>query len=372
MRLVLERDFVAPPGDMRNLIVGTERQALLKVAQPFWQPSARVGAKFLAEYDGLGNNVEQFMQRNSRKSAGIRFVDEGRFLHECGKSEVTSVRLPLLIQSVLTDDGRYYSALPLAVAKTVVKTRLGDVLATCGFQTTDSEFFKLPMDSIDNTDYTLADLFGSDFVDMYPLVKSLSRFGPGEQFLQMLQLDSERMQLYGLSSMRPVRDVAAPDEIDVILSLIAAPSLTAAYTYVNIVNAMQSVRYTQTLNPEADAQGVTLFFYYALQHSAFLTQIPADIFRALSAPDTAGVCTVTQIAGQVLSTPLKLQLPAELRQFGPMLGQVDDTMYASLMRARVAHKLLCVIRFLEAKGIAPSPSYRFSKADREKLFKIIS
>lgn len=371
MRLVLKSDLVHPPGHINNLVTGTERAALLNTAKPYWVPQVSYG-RFSAEYDGLSNTVEQFMQRNSTEKAGITFVDEGRFIRECQRADVTTVRLPLLVKAVRTDDGRYYSALPLAVAKTVTKTKLGDVLSSTGFTVSTSEYFKLPMDSLDTTDYTIGDLFGATFSDMWDLVRSLARFGPAETMLQMLQLDGEYQQLYGLSSMLPAREVAATSEIDAVLSLIAAPSLSSAFTTVSLVNAMQAVRYAQVMNPEADSNGLTLFFYYAMQHSAFLTNIPADVYRALGTPDNAGVCTIGAVGGQSLSTPLKVQLPLELRQFGPQLAAVSDTAYNSIMRARVAHRLLCVIRFLEAKGIKPSPSYRFSTADREKLFKIIA
>lgn len=372
MRIVLQRDLVAPPGDIRNLISGTERSQLLACNKPFWSSSFKMGNHFVAEYDGQTNNAISYMQRNVAKTAAIRYLDEGRFIHECGMSSVGTVRLPMLISSVLLEDGTFHSALPLAIAKTVTKTKLGDVLSSAGFQAVPSDMLKLPMDSVESTDYSIADLFGTDFVDMWPLVRSLARHGPGEQMLQALQLDGEHQQLFSLSSQSPIRSVAAPDEIDVILSLIAAPSLTAMFTNINLVNAMQAVRYATVMNTADDKEGLTLFFYYALQHSSFLTQIPADVYRALSAPDASGVCTINGIGGQALSTPLRVQLPQDLRQFGPQLAQVSDTMYTSIMRARVAYKLLNIIRFLEAKGIAPSPTYRFSKSDREKLFKLVS
>lgn len=153
---------------------------------------------------------------------------------------------------------------------------------------------------------------------------------------------------------------------------IAATEGAAMFTMMNLVNAMQTVRYASVINSDDDKDGMSLLFFYALQHSAYLTNIPADVFRALSAPDQAGVCTISQIGGNVLPTPLRVQLPANLRQFCPQLALVSDTMYASIMRARAAYKLLNVIRFLEAKGIQPSPTYRFSYADREKLFKLVS
>lgn len=372
MRLVLQRDFFAPPGDLRNMVSGAERSALLALKRPFWSEKARVGANFTAEYDGQTNNAISFMQRNSTKSAGVRFLDESRFLHECTMDDVNTVRLPMVVGSIMHRDGTYYSAMPLAIAKDVTRVNLGDALSTSGFQVPTHDYFKIPMDKVGSTDYTIGDLFGDEFADMWPLVRSLSRMGPGEQMLQMLQVDSELMQLSNLSAMKPIRETAAPDEVDVILSLIAAPSLTSMFTYVNIVNAMQAVRFTKVLNPEVDKQGLTLFFYYAMQHSGFLVKIPATVYRALSAPDVAGICTIDRIGDEVLSTPLRAQLPAELRHFGPTLGQVSDTVFNSLMRARAAYKLLCVIRFLELKGITPTPSYRFSKDDREKLFHLVS
>lgn len=372
MRIVLQRDFVAPPGDLRNMVSGTERSALLSLKKPFWIEKSRITNNFSAEYDGQTNNAISFMQRNSVKSAGIRFLDESRFLHECIMDDVNTVRLPLVVSSIMHRDGTYYSAMPLAIAKDVVRVNLGDALATCGFQVSTHDYYKIPMDKVGSSDYTIGELFGAEFVDMWPLVKSLSRMGPGEQMLQMLQVDSEIMQLGNLSAMKPVRDMAAPDEVDTILSLIAAPSLTSMFTYVNVVNAMQAVRFTKVLNPEVDKQGLTLFFYYAMQHSGFLVKIPATVYRALSAPDASGICTIDKVGADVLPTPLKAQLPPELRHFGPTLGEVSDTMFNSLMRARAAYKLLCVIRFLELKGIEPSPSYRFSKDDREKLFHLVS
>lgn len=371
MRIVLERNLVAPPGDIRNMITGTERSGLLICKRPFWSEKVRMGS-FVAEYDGLGNNASQYMQRNVQKSAALRFVDEGRFVGECALSDVTTLRLPLLISSIFCNDGRYYSVLPLAIAKDVQRVKMVDALNSAGFQPATSQFFQLPVHYVGNTDYTIADLFGNEFADLYPLVRSLSRHGPGEMLLQALQLDSEQQQLFGLSSQVPIRDVAAPDEVEVILNLIAAPSLASMFTTMNIINAMQTVRYASVINTGDDKDGVSLLFFYALQHSAYLTNIPADVYRALSAPDQAGVCTINAINGTTLNTPLRVQLPADLRQFGPMLGQVSDTMYASVMRARVAYKLLNVIRFLEAKGISPSPSYRFSASDREKLFKLVS
>lgn len=372
MRLVLNRDYLAIPGDIRNMISGAERSSLLTLKKPFWAEKVRVGTNFVAEYDGQTNNAISFLQRNRDRSAGIRFLDESRFLHECTQSDVNTVRLPLVVSSVMHRDGTYYSALPLAIAKDVSRVSLKDALSSCGFEAGSHDFFKLPMDKVAATDYTISELFGAEFADMWPLVRSLSRMGPGEQLLQMMQVDAEMLQLANLSAMKPVRETAAPDEIDVILDLVAAPSLTSAFTNVNVINAMQAVRYTKVLNPEVDSQGLTLFFYYAMQNSAFLAKIPADVYRAMSAPDASGTCTISSIGGETLASPLKAQLPAELRQFCPTLGQVTDTMYASLMRARVAYKLLCVIRFLEMKGIEPTSTYRFSREDREKMFHLVS
>lgn len=371
MRVTLDRNLVAPPGDIRNMITGTDRAALLACKKPFWAQSVRMG-KFIAEYDGLSNNASQYMQRNTTKTAAIRFVDEGRFVAECGLTDVTSIRLPLLISSIFCNDGRYYSVLPLAIAKDVERVKMRDALTSSGFDPTSSELFSLPVHYVGSTDYSIADLFGAEFADMYPLVRSLSRHGPGEMMLQALQLDAEHQQLYSLSQQVPMRDVAAPDEMEVILNLIAAPSVTAMFTTMNIVNAMQVVRYATVVNSASDTDGLSLLLFYSLQHSAYLTNIPADVYRALSAPDSGGVCTVNSIGGNTLQVPLRIQLPANLRHFGPQLGQVSDTMFASIMRARAAYKLLNVIRFLEAKGIQPSPTYRFSHADREKLFKLVS
>lgn len=371
MRVVLERNVVAPPGDIKNMVTGTDRSALLACKKPFWVEKQRMGS-FVAEYDGLGNNASQYMQRNTQRTAALRFVDEGRFVGECSVSDITTLRLPLLISSIFCNDGRYYSVLPLAIAKDVERIKMVDALNSAGFQPVTSQFFQLPVHYVGSTDYTIADLFGTEFADLYPLVRSLSRHGPGESILQALQLDAEHQQLYGLSSQVPIREVAAPDEVEVILNLIAAPSVAAMFTMMNLVNAMQTVRYASVINSDDDKDGMSLLFFYALQHSAYLTNIPSDVYRALSAPDQAGVCTLSAIGGNTLTTPLRIQLPADLRQFGPMLGQVSDTMYASIMRARVAYKLLNVIRFLEAKGISPSPSYRFSASDREKLFKLVS
>lgn len=368
MRLVINKQRFNAPGDPAGLISGVARQQLTNVKKVCWSERVSIGPNYLAEFDGSSNVIDNAIQRCN--GGVITFVDSTRFLRECSSAEVTSVREPGMPSQIHSANGDVYSAIPLVSELGVEEVQLGEALTASGFTYLPGDYFKFPMYKYAARQMRVGDLFGSDAPTFFAYARMISRNGPAENLLQAMQPDSETKVLTSLSSTIPVRFNASPDEVGVVLDALQVGGLSGMASLINQCNALGMLRYARVMNATDDQVGLGVFFYYAMMHPGFLMKIPKDVIFAMANPDQSGICTVGTIGG-VAVTPLRIQLPPETLQLVSVLRTIDNTAYASMVRARTIYKMLCVMRLLESRGIEPALSTQFAEADRLKLFNLM-